>query len=68
MSWTLVDHGLSPFSRMDEIEAWERRIEAMLRDSPDDKGLLYALDDIRRIKSMAEEAAAERDETGHGVS
>ncbi|GAB4303833.1 MAG: hypothetical protein Fur0034_20180 [Desulfuromonadia bacterium] len=58
MSWTLVDHFLSPYSKMDDIEAWERRIEAMLRQRPGDQGLLFALEDVRLIKGRAKELAA----------
>lgn len=57
MSYTLIDHELSPFSRMDEIEAWERRIETMLNERPDDEGLVVALKDVRMIKKLAEEMA-----------
>jgi hypothetical protein len=50
MSWTLVDHGLSFFSSLDEIERWERVLDARLQEHPDDEGLLTAIEDVRRIR------------------
>lgn len=59
MSWTLVDQGLSPVSSLAEIESWERRLESMLEDRPDDEGLHVALENVRRIKRLKLEMEAE---------
>ncbi|BDV01665.1 hypothetical protein TDMWS_17500 [Thermodesulfomicrobium sp. WS] len=54
MSWTLVDHELTPYSPMEEIERWERTLEAAILEHPDDEGLRIALDDVRSIRQIKE--------------
>jgi hypothetical protein len=59
MSYTLVDHGLTPFSELEEVDQWLARIKDMLKESPEDEGLLLALQDIKRIRELVVQRQAQ---------
>jgi hypothetical protein len=44
---------MTPFSPIDEIEEWIRRIKEMLAERPHDEGLLFALEELERIRAQA---------------
>ncbi|WP_170210779.1 hypothetical protein [Tepidiphilus succinatimandens] len=54
MTYTLYDHDLSPWSSLDDAKNQLERVEELLRERPDDRGLLAARDDIRRIMALIE--------------
>ena len=55
MTYTLYDHDLSPWSSLDDAKNQLERVEELLRERPDDRGLMAARDDILRIIAMIKE-------------
>lgn len=54
MTYTLYDHDLSPWSSLDDAKNQLERVEELLRERPDDRGLIAARDYILRIIAMIE--------------
>lgn len=55
MTYTLYDHDLFPWSSLDDAKNQLERVEELLRERPDDRGLMAARDDILRIIAMIKE-------------
>ncbi len=51
--YTLIDHGLTPFSPAQDIIAWLEKLSAMRNRSPDDHGIVIALEEVKRIADLA---------------
>jgi hypothetical protein len=44
---------MTPFSSIDEIEEWIKRVKEMLAERPHDEGLRFALEELERIRAQA---------------
>lgn len=53
MRYTLIDHGLTPYSSHEEIMRWWRELKESLAADPDNDGLASALNDVERIARIA---------------
>jgi hypothetical protein len=53
VSYVLLDHGLTPFSPLGEIEGWIDRVRRMLEASPNNDELREALQELERLRGMA---------------
>jgi hypothetical protein len=53
VSYVLLDHGLTPFSPLGEIEGWIDRVTRMLEASPNNDELREALQELERLRGMA---------------
>jgi len=53
VSYTLIDHDLTPYSALEEIDGWLERVKGLLKERPDDDGLRLALQDIERIRKLS---------------
>lgn len=51
--YTLIDHGLAPFSSAQDIIAWLEKLSAMRDRSPDDHGIAFALEEVKRLADLA---------------
>lgn len=52
MSYVLIDHGLTPFSPIDEIEAWIERVKRMIEERPNNDELREALQELERLRGV----------------
>ena len=53
MSYVLIDHGLTPFSPIEEIEAWIERVKRMIEERPNNDELRGALRELERLRGVA---------------
>ena len=53
MSYVLIDHGLTPFSPIEEIEAWIERVKRMIEERPNNDELRGALQELERLRDVA---------------
>lgn len=52
MTYTHIDHELTPFSDHADILDWLERLRAWRDASPDDEGVKSALEDVERIARL----------------
>jgi hypothetical protein len=52
VSYVLVDHGLTPFSPLKEIEEWIERVKRMIEERPNNDELREALRELERLRGM----------------
>jgi len=52
VSYVLIDHGLTPFSPIDEIEAWIERVKRMIEERPNNDELREALQELERLRGV----------------
>jgi len=65
MNYVLIDHGLTPFSPIEEINGWIERIKRMIEDRPDNKELILALDELERLQGVVMDRKQADDPRGH---
>lgn len=53
MSYVLIDHGLTPFSPIEEIDAWIERVKRMIEGRPNNDELRGALQELERLRGVA---------------
>jgi hypothetical protein len=52
VSYVLVDHGLTPFSPIEEIEKWIERVKRMIEERPNNDELREALQELERLRGV----------------
>jgi hypothetical protein len=52
MSYVLVDHGLTPFSPIEEIDVWIERVKRMVDERPNNDELREALRELERLRGV----------------
>jgi hypothetical protein len=53
VSYVLIDHGLTPFSPIEEIDAWIERVKRMIEGRPNNDELRGALQELERLRGVA---------------
>lgn len=52
MSYSIVDHDVTPFSPPEHAEEWLRKVDAMLAERPDDDGLKAVRQELLKLLAM----------------
>jgi hypothetical protein len=52
MSYVLVDHGLTPFSPIEEVDRWIERVKRMIEENPNNNELREALMELERLRGL----------------
>jgi len=52
VSYVLVDHRLTPFSPIEEIDEWIERVKRMIEERPNNDELRQALQELERLRGV----------------